>query len=71
MAKPTLADKLVVAISSRALFDLAESHRVYTEAGVDAYHRYQVRARGRLFWSSDFALVKLLGVNRAASGTSR
>ena len=42
MPKPTLADKLVVAISSRALFDLTESHRVYTDAGVDAYHRYQI-----------------------------
>jgi 5'-nucleotidase len=36
MPKPALADKLVVALSSRALFDLAESHRVYTEEGFDA-----------------------------------
>jgi len=42
MPKASLADKLVVAISSRALFDLSESHRIYTEDGVDAYHRYQV-----------------------------
>ena len=42
MPRPTLADKLVVAISSRALFDLADSHRIYTEAGVDAYHHYQI-----------------------------
>ena len=48
MAKPTLADKLVVAISSRALFDLAESHRIYTEAGVAAYHRYQVEHEDEL-----------------------
>jgi len=34
--------KLVVAISSRALFDLAESHRVFETQGVDAYHEYQV-----------------------------
>ena len=34
--------RLVVAISSRALFDLTESHRVFTEQGVDAYHAYQV-----------------------------
>lgn len=34
--------KLVVAISSRALFDLAESHDVFTSQGVDAYHAYQV-----------------------------
>ena len=36
MTKPTLADKLVVAISSRALFDLTESHRIFVEQGVDA-----------------------------------
>ncbi len=34
--------KLVVAISSRALFDLAESHQVFETEGVDAYHEYQV-----------------------------
>jgi 5'-nucleotidase len=35
-------EKLVVAISSRALFDLAESHEVFTTQGVDAYHAYQI-----------------------------
>lgn len=34
---PTIPDKLVVAISSRALFDLDESHRVFVEEGIDAY----------------------------------
>ena len=34
--------KLVVAISSRALFDLQESHRIFTERGVEAYHQYQI-----------------------------
>ena len=29
----TAADKLVVAISSRALFDLDESHRVFEQEG--------------------------------------
>jgi len=33
---------LVVAISSRALFDLDESHRVFEEQGIAAYHRYQI-----------------------------
>ena len=35
-------DRLVVAISSRALFNLEESHRVFEEQGVDAYCRYQI-----------------------------
>jgi 5'-nucleotidase len=67
MVKPTLADKLVVAISSRALFDLAESHRIYTEAGVEAYHRYQVEHENEILTPGPaFALVqKLLAVNRA------
>ena len=34
--------KLVVAISSRALFDLDASHRIYVEQGVHAYSQYQI-----------------------------
>src|ERR1700675_3971256 len=66
MPKPTLADKLVVAISSRALFDLTESHRIYTESGVDAYHRYQVAHEDEVLAPGPaFALVKkLLRLNR-------
>ena len=67
MPKPTLADKLVVAISSRALFDLTESHRVYTEAGVDAYQRYQIEHEEQMLAPGPaFVLVnKLLRLNRA------
>ena len=67
MPKPTLADKLVVAISSRALFDLTESHKVYTEAGVDAYQRYQIEHEEQLLAPGPaFVLVnKLLRLNRA------
>lgn len=34
--------RLIVAISSRALFDLSESHRLFETQGVDAYREYQV-----------------------------
>lgn len=34
--------KLVIAISSRALFDLTESHSVFEEKGLDEYRKYQV-----------------------------
>lgn len=37
-----IREKLVVAISSRALFDLTESHTVYESDGVDAYCAYQI-----------------------------
>ena len=36
------SEKLTVAISSRALFNLDESHAVFEREGVDAYCRYQV-----------------------------
>ncbi len=35
-------EKLVVAVSSRALFDLDESHAIFENEGVDAYCRHQV-----------------------------
>lgn len=35
--------KLTVAISSRALFDLEQSHQVFETEGVDAYCRYQIQ----------------------------
>ena len=36
-----LDSKLVIAISSRALFNLDESHQVYESEGLDAYSNYQ------------------------------
>jgi 5'-nucleotidase len=59
--------KLVVAISSRALFDLEESHRVFVEQGVDAYSRYQIeRENEPLDPGPGFTLVKkLLALNDA------
>src|SRR5499427_1727802 len=67
MARPTLADKLVVAISSRALFDLSESHRIFTEQGVEAYQRYQIAHEDELLAPGPaFTLVKkLLRLNRS------
>lgn len=66
MATPTLADKLVVAISSRALFDLAESHRIYTDDGVEAYQRFQIEHEDEVLAPGPaFDLVaKLLRLNR-------
>ena len=36
-----LDDKLVVGISSRALFDLEEENRIFEEEGLEAYAAYQ------------------------------
>jgi 5'-nucleotidase len=60
--------KLVVAISSRALFDLEESNRVFEEQGVEAYYRYQrVHEDEILGPGIAFGLVKkLLALNALA-----
>ena len=39
--KPTLEDKLVVAISSRALFDFEEENRLFDPADPQAYMALQ------------------------------
>ncbi len=35
--------RLIVAITSRALFDLSESHALFEESGVDAFHEHQMQ----------------------------
>jgi len=59
---------LVVAISSRALFDLDESHRIFEEGGEDAYSRHQVEKEDEpLAPGVAFPLArKLLALNGAA-----
>lgn len=37
-----ISHKLIVAISSRALFDLNESNRIFEEKGIDEYAKYQI-----------------------------
>ncbi len=66
MPRPTLSDKLVVAISSRALFDLSASHRIFVEQGVDAYQRYQIEHEDEVLAPGPaFGLAKkLLRLNR-------
>jgi 5'-nucleotidase len=57
--------RLVVAISSRALFDLDQSHRIFEEQGIDAYCQYQIEHEDELLGPGiAFSLVKkLLGLN--------
>ncbi len=67
------SQKLVVAISSRALFDLEESHRVFENEGVDAYCRYQIEHENEaLAPGVAFPLVqKLLRLNRLGRARDR
>lgn len=67
-----LLKKLVVVVSSRALFDLEESHQVYMEQGVDAYCRYQVERENEVLTPGvAFQLVrKLLSINTLSAQAS-
>ena len=57
--------KLVIAISSRALFNLDDSHAVYENHGLDAYQHYQIKHENEILKPGvAFSLVeKLLHLN--------
>ncbi len=57
--------KLVIAISSRALFDMTDSHKVFEEKGLAAYSKYQIERESEVLEPGDaFPLVqKLLRLN--------
>lgn len=65
--------KLVVAISSRALFDLQQSHQVFEEQGVDAYCQYQIDHENEVLRPGvAFPLVqKLLHLNQLGQKRER
>ena len=57
----TLENQLVIAISSRALFDLTESHTVYEKKGLKAYQDFQISHEDNaLNPGPAFSLVKKL-----------
>ncbi len=66
-------DKLVVAISSRALFDLDEAHALFERDGLDAYLRYQLDNEDNALGPGiAFELVrKLLRLNSLTPDTPR
>lgn len=61
-----LTDKLVIGVSSRALFDLSESNRIFEEEGVEAFSQYQMAHENVVLEAGGaFALVqKLLNLNQ-------
>lgn len=58
-------EKLTIAISSRALFNLDESHHIYEAEGVEAFREYQIEHEDEPLEQGDaFHLVKkLLNIN--------
>lgn len=68
-----LENKIVVGISSRALFDLTKENRIFEEQGVDSYCAYQVAHENEILKPGvGFPLVKaLLELNKLQEGTER
>lgn len=67
MSKNSEPKQLVIAISSRALFNLDESHQVFVRDGLAAYSRYQIEHEEEILQKGEaFQLVeKLLGLNKS------
>ena len=65
--------KLVIAISSRALFDMTDSHEVFENEGLEAYSRYQIEHENDLLLPGEaFTIVqKLLRLNDLLEGEPR
>ncbi|MGQ9425320.1 5'-nucleotidase [Gilvimarinus sp. F26214L] len=66
-------NKLVIAISSRALFNLNDSNEVFEKQGLDAYSQYQIEHENEILEPGDaFPLVqKLLRLNERLGGEPR
>jgi len=65
--------KLVIAISSTALFDMRESHNIYETEGVAAYSKYQREHEDDILQPGEaYPLVtKLLRINEKLGGSPR
>ncbi|MGN0403470.1 MAG: 5'-nucleotidase [Acetatifactor sp.] len=66
----SLEQKMVIGVSSRALFDLTAENRIFEEQGLEAYCRYQVEHEQEILKPGPgFRLIKsLLRLNEAAAG---
>ena len=66
-------NKLVIAISSRALFNLDESHEVFEQDGLAAYSQYQIEHEDVILDPGEaFTMVKkLLSINEILGGDPR
>ena len=68
-----LKDKLVVAVSSRALFDLEEENEIYEEKGLDEYYKYQLENESKpLAKGTSYRLIEnLLKINNHFSEANK
>lgn len=65
--------KLVIGISSRALFDLDDSHKIFEKEGVDAYKAHQILNEDKILNPGNaFGLVKkILDINNLYESNDR
>ena len=65
--------KLVIGISSRALFDLDDSHKIFEKEGVDAYKEHQILNEDKILNPGNaFGLVKkILDINNLYDSKDR
>ena len=65
--------KLIIGISSRALFDLDESHEIYKKHGLKSYENYQINNEDKTLKPGQaFKLVKkILNINDLYNGDDR
>lgn len=66
-------EKMVIGVSSRALFDLRLENDIFEKQGVEAYCRYQIEHENEILKKGPgFALIEaLLGINRLEGQESR
>tara|TARA_B100000614_G_scaffold239986_1_gene239994 strand:+ start:62 stop:967 length:906 start_codon:yes stop_codon:yes gene_type:complete len=69
----TNKSKLIIGISSRALFDLDESHEIYKKDGLKSYENYQIENEDKTLEPGEaFGLVKkILKINELYENTDR
>ncbi len=59
--------QLILAISSRALFDLSASNQVYESEGLESYRRYQIAHEDEVLAPGEgFSFIKKLLTQRTA-----
>lgn len=67
----SLEGKLVIAISSRALFDLDESNKVFEQEGEAAYTEYQIQHENEMLSARNCFSFDQASVRAAAPGNRR
>ena len=69
----SLDNKLVVGVSSRALFDLSMENEIFEKEGVEAYCKYQVEHENEVLKPGPgFVLIKsLLDINKLPGQSGR